>query len=124
MPTFSGPKGRLGKFGNRISYDQSGNRFDSKKELKRWEELNLLLRAGDIKKLERQKAYELKVNGVKVCTYKADFVYYESFKSQFPHLQEYAWREVVEDVKGVRTAVYLLKKKLMKACLGIEIRES
>jgi len=30
---------------------------------------------------------------------------------------------VVEDVKGVRTPVYLLKKKLLKACHGLDVVE-
>jgi hypothetical protein len=32
--------------------------------------------------------------------------------------------DIVEDSKGVRTPVYKLKKKLMLACHGIEIRET
>jgi hypothetical protein len=31
---------------------------------------------------------------------------------------------VIEDVKGVKTPVYRLKKKLMRALLGVEIRET
>ena len=31
------------------------------------------------------------------------------------------WTEIVEDAKGVETPEFKLKKKLMKACLGIEI---
>lgn len=48
----------------------------------------------------------------KICTYKADFVY----KDQHGN-------EVVEDVKGYRERIYLIKKKLMLACHGIEIVE-
>jgi hypothetical protein len=32
-------------------------------------------------------------------------------------------KEVVEDVKGFRTAVFMLKRHLMKAMYGIEIQE-
>ena len=45
-------------------------------------------------------------------TYIADFVYYEGKK------------EIVEDVKGYRTDVYKLKKRLMWVVHGIEIRET
>jgi len=31
------------------------------------------------------------------------------------------WEEIIEDAKGVETPEFKLKKKLMKACLGIEI---
>jgi hypothetical protein len=32
-----------------------------------------------------------------------------------------AWHDIVDDAKGVETPEFKLKKKLMKACLGIEI---
>ena len=44
--------------------------------------------------------------------YKADFRYIEKGET------------VVEDVKGMRTPVYNLKRHLMKAVHGIEIRET
>ena len=44
--------------------------------------------------------------------YVADFVYKDA-----------EGNEVVEDVKGFRTAEYLLKKKMMRALLGIQIKE-
>jgi hypothetical protein len=56
--------------------------------------------------------YPLEVNGVPVATYVADFVYSE------------AGREVVEDAKGVLLDVYKIKRKLMLALHGIEIRET
>jgi hypothetical protein len=34
------------------------------------------------------------------------------------------WRDVVEDVKGLPTPVYKLKKKLVEAQYGIQIRET
>ncbi len=91
-----------------------GIKFDSLKESRRWAELKLMERAGLIADLARQKRFNLAVNGVLVCAYVADHVYTEKGE------------EVVEDVKSAYTRknpVYVLKKKLMKACLGIEIRE-
>jgi hypothetical protein len=57
-------------------------------------------------------SFRLIVGGVLVCRYRADFVYVES------------GARVVEDVKGFRTVVYKLKRRLMLACHGIEIKET
>jgi len=85
---------------------------DSKKEDRRLGELRLLAHAGEIGDLRHHVSYSLHVNGIHVCDYEADFVYREKGV------------EVVEDAKGYRTPVYKLKKRLMRAVLGIEIRES
>ena len=91
-----------------------GVRFDSRKEAARWCELRLLERAGAIADLARQVRFVLEVGGVRVGVYVADFQYREGGE------------RVVEDVKseGTRTQVYRLKKRLMLACHGIEIRET
>ena len=84
--------------------------FDSKKESERYIELKLLERAGEIKDLELQKVFELqpgfKKNGntyIRI-TYVADFYYYDIRNNKY----------VVEDVKGIRTEVYKIKKKLFE----------
>lgn len=91
-----------------------GIRFDSKREANRYMELKLLERAGAIKDLRRQVSYVLinKSRYGRAIKYVADFVYYEDGKL------------VVEDVKGVRTPVYKLKKRLMAEVYGIEIKET
>jgi hypothetical protein len=86
--------------------------FDSKRESQRYLELKTLERAGEILNLELQPSYELVVNGQKIGTYKADFRYIDN-----------EGNTIVEDVKGVRTDVYKLKRKLMMAIHGIEIEE-
>lgn len=88
-----------------------GIRFASKKEGRRYQELKLLEMAGEIENLELHPSFKIEVNGEKVCRYIADFRYREK------------GREIVEDAKGVRTPVYILKRKLMKAVHGIEIKE-
>ena len=88
-----------------------GITFDSKAEAERYKVLKARALAGEIRELKLQHCFELEVNGVKICSYKADFVYIENNKY------------VVEDVKGFRTPVYNLKKKLMKALHGIDILE-
>jgi hypothetical protein len=90
-----------------------GIRFASKKEAARYGELKLLERAGHIDRLELQPAYQLVVDGIKVGVYKADFRYRDKRSGYF----------VVEDVKGVRTPVYKLKKKLVEALYAVRIRE-
>lgn len=47
-----------------------------------------------------------------VTSRRADFVYLEHGK------------EIVEDTKGMRTQVYVMKRKLMKALYGITILET
>lgn len=77
-----------------------GIRFASTAEGRRFQELKLLAKAGRLFNLELQPAFPLLgVDGSKVCTYKADFRY------------RLDGVDTVEDVKGVPTPVYRLKKK-------------
>lgn len=93
-----------------------GIRFPSMKQGERYKQLKILQAADRIRNLRLEVPYAIKVKDATVCIYRADFVY-EEYASQ-------QWTEVVEDVKGMKTPVYNLKKKLMKACHGIEIRET
>ena len=85
-------------------------KFDSKKESNRYMELKILEKAGLIKELELQKEFELqprfKKNGktYRKISYKADFYYFDN------HLGRY----IVEDTKGYRTQVYMIKKKMFE----------
>jgi hypothetical protein len=92
-----------------------GVRFDSAGESRRWAELQLLERAGQIRNLERQKRIPLVVEGVKICDVVIDFLYFEG------------QARVAEDHKSAYTAklpVWRLKKKLLAALYpAIEIRE-
>ena len=89
-----------------------GTWFDSKKEEKRYTELLILQRAGKISNLELQPRYDMILNGVEICYYQADFRYQEGLKL------------IVEDVKGFKTPMYNLKKKMMRAFHAIEIFET
>lgn len=100
------------KYGN-VRTVVDGITFDSKREAARYAELAALLRVGVISSLVVHKTFKLVVNGHHVCDYECDFWYFDNK----------AHARVCEDAKGVRTPVYLLKKELMRACLGIEIRE-
>lgn len=85
--------------------------FDSQAEAKRWTELKLLEQAGFIRRIERQVPYSIDLNGKHICKYFADFVYFEGAK------------RIVEDVKGLRTPTYRLKKKLVEAQYNVTIKE-
>ncbi len=77
--------------------------FASKAEADRYSQLKLLERAGEITALVLQPRFICVVGGVKVCTYIADFSYYDK------------GRGVVEDVKGYCTDVFRLKRRLVEA---------
>lgn len=104
--------GQRGKYGNQpVVLD--GVKFSSKAEARRYSELRLLEKIGDISELELQPRYPLVVSGKRVATYVADFRYVR------------AGQTVVEDVKSPasRTRLYRLKIKLLHALHGIEIVE-
>lgn len=103
--------------------------FDSVREMRRYAELSLLEKAGEIKNLRMQVVYELlpvqresdtigKRGGVKkgkvienAVKYVADFVYEQDGET------------VVEDSKGFHTKDYIIKRKLMLWRYGIRIKE-
>lgn len=90
-----------------------GIRFASTKEGKRYAELKLLAKAGEIRCLELQTSFDFSIGGRHIFTYVADFSYFDVASG----------RTIIEDVKGVRTPVYKLKKKIIEAHHGIEITE-
>jgi hypothetical protein len=85
-----------------------GIKFDSRKESLRYCELKILLDAGIISKLELQPEFILQdtftKNGKKyrAIKYRADFQYAEDGKT------------IIEDVKGMKTPVYKIKKKMFE----------
>ena len=89
----------------------------SKKEANRCALLQQLQKGHAIRGLVFQPHYDLIVNGMKVGTYIADFEYVELDGDR-------AVSVITEDCKGMKTAVYRLKKKLMKACHGIDVKET
>jgi hypothetical protein len=85
--------------------------FDSRAEAVRYCGLKVLFRAGKIHNLEIQPQFHFRLDGAKIFTYKADFAYFDGDQ------------RIIEDVKGVRTAVYRLKKKLIEAQFNVKICE-
>lgn len=97
----------------------NGIKFDSEKEKNYYIYLKLLEKAGKIRNLKLQVSYELqpsfKLDGktIRAITYIADFVYYDNNINQ----------TIIVDVKGMRTEVYKIKKKLFEYKYGIQINE-
>lgn len=109
----------------------NGLTFDSKREAKRYQELRLLEKAGEITDLQTQVKFVLipaqrepDIIGPKggrkpgkllerECAYLADFVYIDTRSGE----------KIVEDTKGMRTADYILKRKMMLYFYKIRIRE-
>ena len=93
--------------------------FDSRKEAMRWHELKLMERAGLISDLRRQVPFSLIPNLKdssgrvieRAVKYIADFCYIQDGVA------------VVEDVKGLRTREYVLKRKMMLYFHGIRVKE-
>ena len=105
------------KYGNK-KVEVNGILFDSKREARRYLELDALAKAGEIQNLRRQVKYLLipsqRIDGKVVereVTYVADFVYEKNGET------------VVEDSKGHRTKDYILKRKMCLYFHGIRIRE-
>lgn len=96
--------------------------FDSQREYKRWHELKLLEKAGQVKELRRGEPITLipKVGKNRPTTYRPDFEYLEAVKRSGVTI----WNLVTEDCKGMRTEVYKIKRKLLRWRFGIEIRET
>jgi len=95
-----------------VKTEVDGIIFDSKKEAARYKELILLKKSGVISHLELQPTYDCVVSGKKICRYRADFRYFDKKGC------------VIEDVKGYKTPVYKLKKKLVEALYpGVKIVE-
>lgn len=111
----------MAKYSNKPC-EYNGQKYRSKRELKRHLDLLLLQQAGQIGELKREVPFELapgaKIDGEKrarpAIRYVADFVYLDLRQNKV----------VVEDAKGVQTPVYRLKKHLMKTIRGIDVRES
>lgn len=111
-----------------------GLTFDSKREAARYQVLKARMAAGDVRRLKCQPRYALcpliiehgdvrNINAgsnsprrYPVVEYIADFEYEERDSAV-------AWNLVVEDVKGVRTDLYKLKKRWFEAQYGMTIRE-
>jgi len=101
-----------------VRTEVDGISFASKKEARRYGELKLLERAGEIQSLKLQPRYPLWCDNkiLKTVTgreyvYVADFAYVEKGEM------------IIEDTKGMKTELYKLKRAIMEAN-GYKIRET
>lgn len=117
-------------------------RFDSQKEARRYDELVVLERTGKIRELRLQVDFTLQEaytdtegRRVRAIRYRADFTYripparrweiYADDPAGWSDKLGIPWELVVEDVKSrpTRTEEYMMKRKLMKERLNIDIQE-
>ncbi len=115
------------KYGNR-KVVRDGIKFDSEREAERFGELKALRAMGKIRNLRLQANFTLvegytTINGerIKPMVYRADFTYERATEPDCNGAVY--WLLEAEDVKGMKTKDYLLKKKLMQDKFGITIRE-
>ena len=88
-----------------------GRKFPSKVEAKRYLELKRQEKLGLVSDLTCQPRFKLGTEDGHICVYVGDFKYKRD------------GRQVIEDVKGVRTDVYVLKRKMMRVLLGLHVVE-
>lgn len=110
---------KINKYHNK-KVEYNGILFDSKKEMRRYKELELLESTDYIGYLELQKKFLLqegyinaKGKKIRPIYYIADFYYYDYLENKW----------VVEDIKGIRTEVYKIKKKLFEYKYNLTIDE-
>jgi len=91
--------------------------FDSQAEHRRYCELKILCRIGEIDTLQVHQSFALVVEGETICMFEPDFYYRDVAAGQW----------VVEDVKSPRTRVlpeYRIKKRLFEVLYGLPVRET
>jgi hypothetical protein len=96
--------------------------FDSQAEAARWVELVRLQERGKIRDLRRQVSYQLvpsvRLLGSKRATPALRYI------ADFGYVMVDSGKSITEDTKGVLTAVYKVKRHLMKAIFNIDILET
>lgn len=106
-------KGKYNAAGERVD----GIWFASGAEARRYEQLKVMRDNGLIDNLRLQVSMPCKVNNILICTYRTDFNY------DVIDDRGYVVRSVIEDVKGMVTDIYRIKKKLVEAIHLVEIQE-
>jgi hypothetical protein len=107
------------KYRNKVKVDETtGERFDSMAEYARYQKLKWMEEVGMIQNLRRQVSYEL-IPAMTICGKKLRPIYYVA---DFVYERNGVVR--VEDLKGFKTPVYQIKRRLMFLIHGIEVHES
>lgn len=111
-----------------VATEVDGIRFASKKEARRYGELKLLEKAGEISQLILQPKFELGVVDTSaqlhvVTSGDNSWACIGEYRADFQYIDRRTKRWVVEDVKGFKTPLYRWKKKHVEAQYNITIRE-
>ena len=107
-----------------------GETFDSRKEARRWQELRLLQKAGQISELRRQVKFVLIPTQRAVDTMgpKGGVIKGKVLEREVAYIADFVYKEdgktVVEDTKGMKTKDYIIKRKLMLWVHGIKVKET
>jgi len=109
-------KSRRGKY-NANGQKIDGHWFASAAEANRYLQLKAMEEKGLIEELKLQPSYPIVHHGQPITTYRADFRYVVLNELRRPD------KVVVEDVKGMITDVYIIKKKLVEAQYNLKINE-
>ena len=88
-----------------------GITFDSRKEARRYGELKLLEKAGEIIYLKTHPSFPIVIDGKNICVVELDFSY----------SLRHSPVEVYEDVKGFDTPMSKLKRKMVEAAYGFKV---
>jgi hypothetical protein len=117
---------RVNKF-NAVRTVTENASYDSRKEARDGESLFQMQDAGLIRDLEIHPRYRIEVNGLKICDYEADARFVTCCEIELNTLDGMrtfpAGVQITTDSKGFKNRVYLMKRKLMWAVLGIEVIE-
>ena len=113
------------KFAAKPTYVE-GRRFASKKEAKRFGELKLLEKAGEISNLELQPAFPFSIDGRPVLSRSKRYPNGRQLKmvADFRYTDTKNGLVVWEDVKGFRTKEFIIKKAFFEAMMpGVRLVE-
>jgi hypothetical protein len=111
-----GRPSRKGKY-NAKGEHVDGHWFASAAEARRYEQLRIMLHDERICRLELQPVFEIRINNHLITRYRGDFRY--GVLDERGVLADV----VIEDVKGMLTDVYVMKKKLVEALHSVRINE-
>jgi hypothetical protein len=107
-------KAKTSKYKGVPTETADGQKFQSHHEARYYNKLLLMKMGGEVLSFERQRRYEININGYLVCEYVADFVV---------HWKDGRVEVIDTKSEGTLTPIYRLKKKLMLAVHGIDIVE-
>lgn len=103
---------RGNKYGARKTPCSYGHTHDSGREAKRCNELHLLLRTGEIERLEQQPKFFFEIDGRQV---KHQNGRRAVFTPDFSYWDRQTGLRVIEDAKGMRTPDYVLRAAFFRA---------